>query len=88
MSGFGPSTGRLVEVGESSETRISMKTKPMPPVIGALAFAAVFLGVIFGMTSICEDEEMLGAILLITTAALVVLMVIWTIRAPEKNPDE
>ena len=80
MSGFGPSTGRLVEVGESSETRLKMKTASLPPIVGRLGAVAVVLGIIFGTTLIYENEEMLGAILLIATVALVVILIIWTIR--------
>ena len=80
MSGFGPSTGRLVEVGESPDTRLKMKTASLPPVVGLLGAVVVALGIIFGTTLIYENEEILGAILLIATVALVVLVIIWTIK--------
>jgi hypothetical protein len=83
MSGYGPSVGRLVHICESSEMRLMRKTRPMPPAIGVIAFVALFLGVISGMTLIHENEEVLGAILLIAPIAFVVLLVIWTIRAPK-----
>jgi len=62
-----------------------MKTRPIPPVIGALAFAAAFLGFVFGVTLIYENEEMLGAFLLIVAVTLVVLPVIWTLRIRRRN---
>lgn len=55
----------------------------MPPVIGALVFVALFLGVISGMTLIHENEEILGAILIIAPVALVVFLVIRAIKAPK-----
>ncbi len=72
-----------MEVGESSEMRLKMKRASMPPVIGVLASVAMVLVIIFGVTLIYENEGMLGAILLIAMVALVVLLVIWTIRAPK-----
>ncbi|MCJ7490358.1 MAG: hypothetical protein MUO87_09525 [Thermoplasmata archaeon] len=83
MSGYGPSAGRFVQVCESSEMILRRKTSPMPPAIGALAFVALFLGVISGMTLIHENEEVLGAILLIAPVALVVFLVIRAIKAPK-----
>jgi hypothetical protein len=80
MSGFGPSTGRLVEVCESPETRVRMATRSTPSVVGILAFTAAFLGFVFGATLISENEEMLGAALLIVAVALVVAPIIWTIK--------
>jgi len=81
MDGFGPSTGRFEEVCESSEIRLKMKNEPMPPVIGVLGIVAVVLGILFGATLIYENEEILGVILLIATVALVVLLVIWAVKA-------
>jgi len=81
MGGFGPSTGRTGEVCESSEMRFRWATRTMPPVAPILAFAAAFLGFVFGATLVYEDEEMLGAVLLIVAVTLVVLPVIWTVRS-------
>jgi len=80
MGGFGPSTGRVAQVCESSETRLRMTTRPTPPVVGILAFVAAFLGFVFGATLIYENEEMLGVVLLIVAVILVVFPVIWTIK--------
>lgn len=80
MGGFGPSTGRVVEVCESSEAKLRMKTRSMPPVVGMLAFVAAFLGFVFGVTLIYENEEMPGAVLLIVAVTLVVLPIIWTVK--------
>jgi len=57
-----------------------MKTASLPPVVGLLGAVVVVLGIIFGTTLIYENEEILGAILLIATVALVVLVIIWTIK--------
>lgn len=81
LGGIGPSTGRLVEVCESSEIRFR-RARSTPPVIWALVFAAVFLGVLSGMTLIYLSEVVLGAILLTVPFALILLLVIRSIRAP------
>lgn len=80
-SGFGPSSGRLVEACEFSEVRGRMKMRSTPPTIGMLALAGAFLGFVFGVTFLYEDEEMLGVVVLILAVTFVALPVIWTIRA-------
>jgi len=78
--GFGPSSGRLVEVCEPSDARILRETKALPPVVWAIAFAVSFLGVVIGMTYLYEDELFIGWTILIATAAVVVLLLIWQRR--------
>jgi nitrate/nitrite transporter NarK len=85
--GFGPSTQRFVEVCETSEMRFKTKTAYVPSVIGVLGSVAVFFGILSGLTLIYENEEIRGAILLIAAVVLVVLMLIWTLRARRQNPD-
>jgi hypothetical protein len=80
FGGFGPSTGRFVQVCESSEIR-RRRVGSVPPAIAALAFTALFLGVIFGTTLIYKNEEILGTILLIAPVAFIVALVIWTKKA-------
>jgi len=81
MIGFGPSTGKFVQVCESSEMRFATKTKSLPPVVGALAFAVGFIGILSGMTLMHLDEEPLGTIILTSTVAFIVLLAVWTIRS-------
>lgn len=77
-AGFGPSSGRLVEVCETPDTTRAIKTRSIPPAVGALAFVAVFLGVVFGATLIHLDEPVGGSALL---AAAVAIVVVLTIRS-------
>jgi hypothetical protein len=79
FGGIGPSTGRLVEVCESSEARLE-RARYLPPVIWALSFAALFLGVLAGTTLIHLGEELLGVILLIAPVAFVVSLVLFKRR--------
>jgi len=83
MAGFGPSSGRVVHASEPYEMSVRWRVRSVPPVIGALVFVALFLGVISGMTLIHENEEILGAILIIAPVALVVFLVIRAIKAPK-----
>jgi hypothetical protein len=81
--GFGPSTGKLVEVCESPEARFTRATRSVPPVSAILTFAAVFLGVLSGITILHDREMILGAVLLVATAAAVSLLVVLSIRTRE-----
>ncbi len=81
--GFGPSTGRVVEVCESSEARFRRATRSDPPITAVYALVALFLGGVSGMTLLYENERILGAVVLVATAAAVVLLVIWTWRTRE-----
>lgn len=78
--GFGPSTGRLVEVCEPSDARILRETKALPPAVWAIAFAVSFLGIVIGTTYLYENESFLGWTILIATAAVVVLLLVWQKR--------
>ena len=80
MSGFGPSSGRLVEACESSESRLVTKTKSSPPVIGALASVAAALGMLYGTTLVWDKQELLGAIVLASTVALAALAIVLAVR--------
>ncbi len=80
MGGFGPSTGRTVEVCESSETRAMMATRSTPPVLGILSFTGALLAFVFGITFIYDNEETLGGALLILAFALVTAPIIWAIK--------
>ena len=83
IGGFGPSTGRVAEVCESSETSVKMaaiEVRSTPPVLLLLSFTAAFLAFVFGVSFIYENRETLGAGLLILAGALVVVPIIWTIR--------
>jgi hypothetical protein len=78
--GFGPSTGRLVEVNESPDTRAAMTIRTVPPAASILALTAAFFGFLFGMTLLYENEKILGLVLLIAAVVLVALTVYWTIK--------
>jgi hypothetical protein len=80
MGGFGPSTGRTVEVCESPETRVMLATRSTPPIVSILFFTAAFLAFVFGVTLIYDNERTFGAALLVLAVALVVAPIIWTIK--------
>ncbi len=77
---FGPSTGRLVEVNESYETRVRMNTRAMPPVAGILASTVAFLAFVFGAALLYQNEKILGWALVIAAVILVAIPVFWTIK--------
>ncbi len=80
-AGFGPSSGRLVEVCETPDTTRAIKTRSLPPAVGALAFVAVFLGVVFGTTLIHLDESVAGSALLVAAAAVVVVLTVRSVAS-------
>jgi hypothetical protein len=83
MAGFGPSSGRLVHASEPYGMSVRWRVRSVPPVVGALVFAAVFLGAISGLTLIHENEEILGAILIIAPVTLAAFLVIRAVKAPK-----
>ena len=81
MCGFGPSSGRFVEVCESMESRLTTKTKSRPPALGGLVFVAAIIFVLSGITCIYDGEVPLGAALLGAAAAVVVFYAVRAARA-------
>jgi len=77
---FGPSTGRLVEVGESSDTRVKMNTRETPPVAWILSLTTAFLSFVFGATLLYENETILGLLLMIFGVILLALPVLLAIE--------
>lgn len=75
-SGFGPSSGRLVTVTESTEARIVHKRSAPPPLF-ALVFTVVWLGGLSGLVLLHQGRSMLGSIVLSLTASVVAVSVIW-----------
>jgi hypothetical protein len=80
MAGFGPSTGRYKDVCESSEARLRAKTSSRYPAVGALGSLAVVLGLIYSTVLFYEGQVVTGAILLVAISALIVLIVVYTVR--------
>ncbi len=83
MASFGPSSRRLVHASEPYQMSVRWRVRSVPPVIGVLVFVALLLGVVSGVTLIYENEEILGAILIIAPVALVVFLVIRAIKTPK-----
>jgi len=82
--GFGPSSGRLVEVTESSEARLKRNTRPLPPAASALALAGAFLMFVIGLTLVYDHEILLGSVLVLAGVVLVVLPIWWILKTREQ----
>ncbi len=80
-AGFGPSSGRVVEVNEPHEIRRKTLVAPMPPVVGALSVMAAFLCFVAGFTLIYEEKAALGYAALLAAFAIVGGVILWVARA-------
>ena len=79
-SGFGPTTGRVVHLCETTEGRIAAK-RIVPPAMGVLAFVTAFLGFFYGLTQYYRGHELLGIVILSAVVSMILILVVWT-RTP------
>jgi hypothetical protein len=83
--GFGPSSGRTLEVCESSERNRGWKTRSAPPVLVALAAYAAALGLLYGTVKLYEGTVIPGTLILIASAALIAFLAVHTFMVPKKG---
>ena len=77
-SGFGPSSGRLVTVTESTEARIAHKRSAPPPLF-ALIFTVVWFGGLSGLVLLHQGHDLLGVTVFSVTASVVTMLLVWVI---------